>query len=361
MKRFNMNMKYCVLIIIIIIILLFKCFISNKINEEFAVGVARQWGGETDLTDLQAKCYLEQNPDLGKAFYEGDWFKGKTLPDHNQIDAAKHHWKTNGKREYDELKDIGGGVRRVSPFEKSACRTKNPLGRYDSDDNKYYVYHVLGGCGSPPLPANWANRKDWCKGKIIYDIKEFDHKFVENGRFGANTFGEDNENAQYNDIVGFYPEGKTAASIFVKDFYTIKERKDFEFRKTTTDAIEKLNSDVTVLQALTVKHLPLINEDSLKLEYKNHKHSIEPLKKLISDLQDEFDTHLTANDAHNSSDCCTNSRTHLADTNIHLPAGLDENSIYAKIGRETNTANLECIEKDGDNWTDVRCPWREQP
>jgi len=356
MKRFNMNMKYCVLIIIIIIIiLLFKCFISNKINEEFAVGVARQWGGETDLTDLQAKCYLEQNPDLGTAFYEGAWFKGKTLPDHNQIDAAKHHWKTNGKREYDELKDIGGGVRRVSPFEKSACRqTKNPLGRYDSDDNKYYVYHVNGGCDShpPPVDLGWDNRKDWCNGKIIYDIKEFYHKFVENGRFGANTFGENNENAQYNDIVGFYPEGKTAASIFVKDFYTIKERKDFEFRKATL-GLFKVQA---VLNADLQKQVDALKANTFQRE-------IAALQTEVSTLNGAFVKHagMDAWDGHKTEDCCQEISTHIGTKNIHLPGGLDKDSTYAKISPEVRD-QVECIgQSQAGVWEEKECPWREQP
>ena len=55
MKRFNMNMKYCVLIIIIIIIiiLLFKCFISNKTKE----GLVAAGAGVEGAANLNTGIY----------------------------------------------------------------------------------------------------------------------------------------------------------------------------------------------------------------------------------------------------------------------------------------------------------------
>ena len=209
----------------------------------------------TCLTDNEAKCYLENNPALVKAFGLTDQLKddpnasvanganaswigetsthGKKTP----LAKAKIHWKNHGSKE------VGTTKQKVSPFKCDSLPVRN--------NNKYYVY-TLGSCTAGGVEDfKWPNRKNWCSdNKIQYTEDGFNSRFVKNGSLGENTNPSYKE-AQFNDIVSIY--GKSGR--YIKDFYTIKEREDFKKKSeslTKNDLKEMLSNSETKLKiALT--------------------------------------------------------------------------------------------------------------
>lgn len=110
MKCDKMNLLMFILLIIILVIV-FNKFLLKRNEGFFAYDENRYGKSIAQLTDLEAKCYLENNPSIVNEFIKESYPKNKSYDDNMLIGKAKWHWQNRG------YKEIGmGDSEKQSPF-----------------------------------------------------------------------------------------------------------------------------------------------------------------------------------------------------------------------------------------------------